>query len=105
MLKLQRYRPGDAADMSLIEFVGRCVPGTWCLVWAGLMCACARVSSSGSRDCGWAFRSLTLEFTIQRFHNRQGELRPARQASQGLKGMAQLQTPPPKSAAAAGGSA
>lgn len=25
VLKLQRYRPGDAADMSLIEFVGRCV--------------------------------------------------------------------------------
>lgn len=25
MLKLQRYRPGDAADMSLIEFVARCV--------------------------------------------------------------------------------
>lgn len=49
MLKLQRYRPGDAADMSLVEFVGRCVPGTWCLVWAGLMCACARLFLRQSR--------------------------------------------------------
>ena len=57
ILKLQKWRQGDAADMSLIEFVGR-----------------------------------------------PGELRPARPpqptSHQGLKGMAQLKTPPKATAEA-----
>lgn len=37
MMKLQRYRPGDAADMSLIEFVGRCVSWLVCLPGVGVL--------------------------------------------------------------------
>lgn len=107
-MKLQRYRPGDAADMSLIEFVGRCVP----VPWAGRRAA-AFPESSG---CGTG-RSGSDIFDIspptEKKHDpfyplhRQGELRPARQASQGLKNTARLQTPPQNKGAAAaeGGSA
>lgn len=56
VMKLQRYRPGDAADMSLIEFVGRCVP----VPWAGRRAAASHYQSSVA--CDWPVRVRPLTY-------------------------------------------